>query len=140
MKRKLTYIGKIQVIKTFLLSQLVYIMQGIYIPDEVLEEINVLFYRFIWKKENIDKKANERVKRIILCNNKDKGGLEMINLHDFQASFLINWAKKLLLETGEAWTCIPTHFLSNVGGCHVFKSKISTGELKGSDEIKNKFW
>ena len=78
MKRKLTIIGKIQVIKTFLLSQLVYVFQSISIPRNIIDEINSIFYRFIWKKDNIESKAWERVKRNVLCNKKQNGGLEMI--------------------------------------------------------------
>ena len=80
------------------------------------------------------------MRRTVLCNNKSKGGLDMINLHDFQRSFLINWAIKLLREGNDEWKILPIYFLSKVGGCHVFKSKIEKKQFKGFDEIKSIFW
>jgi len=51
MKRNLTIIGKIQVVKTFILSQFVYILQGIYVKKQIIDEINTILYRFIWKRD-----------------------------------------------------------------------------------------
>ena len=140
MKRNLTYIGKIQVIKTFLLSQLVYIMQGTSLPTKILDEINVIFHRFIWKKDNIETRANERIKRTVLSNNKNKGGLEMINIHNFQKSFLINWGCRLLMENNQEWTFIPNFFLHELGGSIVLKSKIKIEDFKGIEKVKSNFW
>ena len=116
MKRNLSIIGKIQIIKTFLLSQFIYILQSLFIKKGVLDEINTIFYRFIWKRDSIDKKAWERVRRSVLCSTKEKGGLEMINLHEFHNSFLINWACKLLNDEEDEWKMIPLFFLQKIGG------------------------
>ena len=140
MRRNLTIIGKIQVIKTFLLSQLVYIMQSILINNEIINEINTLFYRFIWKKDTIDKKAWERVKRIVLCNAKVNGGMEMINLHVFQKSFLLDWACKLLKEDQEDWKTIPISFLKSLGGLSVFKNNVDSKTIIGLENVTSKFW
>ena len=73
LKRKLTIIGKIQVVKTFLLSQFVYIIQSLSLKRKVLDEINTIFYRFIWNKKSVDTKACERIKRNVLCSTKQGG-------------------------------------------------------------------
>ena len=140
MKRKLTIIGKVQVIKTFLLSQFVFIMQSIVLPLEILDEINTIFFRFIWKKDNIESKAWERVSRNVMSNNKNNGGLDMINMHDFQNSFLINWACQLLKDSNEEWKLFPLSIFKNIGGISVFKSKIDYKEMVGKHEIKSIFW
>ena len=54
-KRNLGLLGKICVIKAFLLSQLVYVMQAISIPEKILNELNTLFFRFLWRKKNCNK-------------------------------------------------------------------------------------
>ena len=46
-KRNLGYLGKICVIKTFLISQLIYVMKALCLPEIVLKEINTLLYRFL---------------------------------------------------------------------------------------------
>ena len=140
MKRKLTVIGKIQVIKTFLLSQLVFLFQSIFLPSEVLDEINTIFYRFIWKKENIDNKAWERLSRKVLSNDKNNGGLDMINVHDFQNSFLLNWGCQLLKDNQEEWKTFPQSYFKNLGGLSIFESKINFKDFEGKYEIKSIFW
>ena len=40
-KRNLSIIGKVRIVKTFLISQFVYIMQAFIIPDDVLTEVNM---------------------------------------------------------------------------------------------------
>ena len=46
-KRNLSIIGKVRIVKTFLISQFVYIMQAFIIPDDVLTEVNRLLFRFL---------------------------------------------------------------------------------------------
>ena len=115
-------------------------MQSISLKKEILDEINTILYRFIWKKDSLDKKAWERIKRNVLCNSKEKGGLEMINMHDFQKSFLIDWACRLINEEQEDWTAIPKKFLKTIGGISIFKSKITSDRFKGLETIESSFW
>jgi len=48
-RRNLSIIGKIIIIKTFMLSTITHIIQSIGIRPEKLKEINNLFFQFIWK-------------------------------------------------------------------------------------------
>ena len=54
-RRNLNIVGKIGINKTFLISQLVYIMQALVIPDHVLTDINRLLFRFLWRKRKMRK-------------------------------------------------------------------------------------
>ena len=76
-KRGLSIIGKIHIIKTFALSGFVHLMQSIGMPDWVEQKLNTLFFRFLWKNNNNNTKAHEKVKRKVLCNEFEYGGLEM---------------------------------------------------------------
>ena len=140
MKRKLTVIGKIQVIKTFLISQFVFLLQSIVLPSKVLDEINTIFFRFIWKQDNIDNKAWERLSRKVLCNKTKYGGLEMINMHDFQNSFLLKWGCQLIDDSEDDWKLLPNEIFKKLGGLSVFKSKLEFKKMKGIHEINSKFW
>ena len=54
-KTNLTVVGKICIIKTFLISQVVYVMQALVVPEKVFIEINRLLFRFLWwMKDNND--------------------------------------------------------------------------------------
>ena len=72
-KRNLNIVGKICIIKTFLISQLVYIMQALVIPDHVLTDINRLLFRFLRRKEKERKKKREKKRD---CNRKAFGKSE----------------------------------------------------------------
>ena len=54
--------GKIVIVKCFLVSQLIYIMQSVGLPEKVLIDVNRLFYKFIWQKRFSNRKAFEKVK------------------------------------------------------------------------------
>ena len=66
-KRNLSVVGKICIIKAFLISQVVYVMQALVVPENVLIEINRLLFRFLWRKEDCNRRAFEKVKRSVLC-------------------------------------------------------------------------
>ena len=79
-KTDLNIMGKIVIVKCFLVSQLTYVMQSISLPEKVLIDVNRLFYRFIWQKRFSNRKAFEKVKRVIMEGNLEDGGLKMVNV------------------------------------------------------------
>ena len=84
-KRYLTPLGKITVIKTFLLAKLNHLFLTLPNPGKAfIGELNDLFHKFIWsnKPDKINRKT------ITLKNR--SGGLNMINLELFQRSLKTN--------------------------------------------------
>ena len=71
-------------------------MGSIGMPDWVTKEINNCFFTFLWKNNHSDKRATERVRRQVMCNNIDEGGLSMIDLNDFQDGFILSWVEQFL--------------------------------------------
>ena len=67
--RRLTLLGKIVVIKSLLLSQLVYIMSPLPTSHEFLKDINSLFYKFLWNGKS------DKIKRTQMINDYSNGGL-----------------------------------------------------------------
>lgn len=63
--RDLTTIGRIQIIKTYIISKLIYTCSVIHIPDRYVKEINNLIIKFIWK----DKK--DKLKRSVMISSKE---------------------------------------------------------------------
>ena len=100
-KRESSVLGKIIICKTFLLSQISYVIQSLSLPEKVLTEIDTLFFKFIWQAKFSEKKAREKVKRAVMCRTIDKGGLEMIKSSDQQKVFLLKWLKSNILEQKE---------------------------------------
>ena len=67
-KRNLSFKRKICIIKIFLISQLVYIMQVFVMLDHVLVDNNRLLCRLCGEKKDCTRKAFEKVKRVVVCN------------------------------------------------------------------------
>ena len=75
--RDLTMQGRILILKTLALSQVVYPVSSLYVPNWVINEINKEFYSFVWKYKR------DKICRKVLVNEIDKGGLKMIDFQIF---------------------------------------------------------
>jgi len=83
-QRNLTLQGKILIVKTFGISQLIYSLQATIIKLQDLKKIEDLIFRFIWSIKASNPKCIGKIRRDVLKSNIDKGGLrapdiEMIN-------------------------------------------------------------
>ena len=90
--RNLSLIGKITVIKTLLLPQLLYLFSilCIPIPKAFFRKLNTVFFKFIWNG------GNDRVKRNFLLNDYSDCGLRMIDVEAFSQAQKMVWVKHLL--------------------------------------------
>ena len=126
-KRNLSIVGKVCIIKTFLISQLVYIMQALLVSDSVLTQVNRLLFRFLWQKKDCNRKAFEKVKRNVVCSDLENSGLGMIDLKQMQTAFLLQWAGRLCqAQALNKWSHIPKNIFDPFGDIFVFlfKSKV----------------
>ena len=88
--RRLTLLGKITVIKSLVVSQLVYLHSPLRSNYRVLKEINDLLYNFLWNGKG------DKIKRKVMINHFDGGGLKMIDISSFNKSLKTTWIKKYL--------------------------------------------
>ena len=72
--RRLSLLGKITVIKSLAVSQLVYILAPLQTNHKAIKEINVLFYKFLWDGKG------DKIKRNVMINDFSEGGLKMIDI------------------------------------------------------------
>jgi hypothetical protein len=139
-RRDLSIMGKIQIAKTFLLSQFIYIMQSIGIPDNALATINTIMYKFIWQRKYSNKRAFEKVKRAVLCKDYYEGGLNVIDAFDLQNSFFLSWITQLNTDCGN-WRSIPLYCLNKQGyKLSVLDSSVLYKDFIGLDLIISRFW
>ena len=82
-RRNISIIRKIHIVKTFGLSQLVFLMKSIILSYSVLNQVNSLFFKFIWEKKQ-NKKSIENVKRKVMGNDKKIRGLNMVDIITLQ--------------------------------------------------------
>ena len=76
--RDLTPYGKIVIIKTFAISQLVFLLTVLPNPPKTFfKTLESMFFKFIWNNKP------DKVKRAVMYNDKCLGGLNMINMEMF---------------------------------------------------------
>jgi hypothetical protein len=117
-------------------------MQAFTIPDKVLIEINRLCFRFLWRKRDCNRKAFEKVKRVVMCADYEQGGLKMIDIRQMQESFLLQWVIRLCqAKQEEKWTDIPRILFSHFGNNYeCFYAKVQSKNFKGVHMVGSPFW
>lgn len=139
--RDLSIHGKSVVIKTFMISQFTFVMQSVGLPEAVLQKINRLLYKFIWQRRFSNRKAFEKIKRKVMQNDYDKGGLRMVDMNEIQTLYYLQWAGKVASSDKENWTFIPQWHLSQLASRNkVFEFNCRSKKAKNLHSIQNDFW
>ena len=73
-QRKLTMIGRIQIIKSFILSQVSYTASMLTVPKSIISEFEKIAYKYVWDGKR------EKIKRKTLIKDYTTGGVKMIDL------------------------------------------------------------
>ena len=88
--RRLTLLGRITGLKSLAASQLVHLLSPMPSNYHAINEINTLFYHFLWNGKG------DKIKRKIMINDYCEGGLKIIDLVSFNKSLKTTWIKKIL--------------------------------------------
>ena len=129
-RRTLTPIGRIQVIKSLIISQFNHLFISLPNPEVTfISQLNQVLFNFLWNSK-IDK-----VKRNTIIMNYSDGGLKMIDIVSFIDSLKLSWIRRLFQSTSKWQNVISTfvdiNILSNCG-----REYIQICQNKS----KNKFW
>ena len=108
-KRHLTMFGKIIVLKTLGLSQLIFSVQNTAIIENKVNEIQTLISKFLWNN------GTERMKRKTLLGKIRAGGLNMTDTHSFFNSLKAKWVARITTSS-DKWGIIGNYLLENFGG------------------------
>jgi len=102
-KRQLTIFGKVTIIKTIIMSKLVYNFSLLSTPDGIEAMIDKLLYKFIWNNK-------ERIKRNTLIAEVEDGGISMVDTMSKNMSTKASWVKRLL--EGGSWCDVFKWYLN----------------------------
>ena len=131
-KRSLTPLGKITVIKSLILSQLNHLFMSIPLPGKgFCENLNKKLYNFVW-----DDKP-EKIKRVILSQNKVNGGLKMPNIVNFIDALKCTWIRRILVSPNRPWVRL---FESSYCSLNDLINYGPRWGIKVKDNIQNDFW
>lgn len=104
-KRDLSIIGKVNILKSMGVSQLVYLFNMLPQPgDQYMKSLENELYKFVWNE------GPDRIKRDTLIGPNELGGLNMINIYLFKQAINLGWMKRLinsndLWKTGITFRC-----------------------------------
>ena len=95
-KRRLTLLGRILIIKTFAISQLIFLMQSMSLNDANLKKLTSSVFKYLWNKNYLGNRAPERLKRSIMLTPIKYGGFGMIHLEQLSKSLDLRSYGRLL--------------------------------------------
>ena len=105
--RHLSIEGKILIVKTMVLSKLVFPATLLTVPECIIKDVKQMVFEFIWG-------GKDKVKRSVLINCKSNGGYSMVDIDAFCTALKASWVTKLL-HTGGKWKSILFHYLDRQG-------------------------
>ena len=110
--RRLTYYGKITIIKTLGISTIMYNASNLNVPEHIIKKVNRQIFTFLWGSDR------EKVKRNTTTDNMESGGLKMLNLENQIYALKIKWIARILDETDEhaIWKRIAKLWFKKLGG------------------------
>ena len=125
-------IGKITVVKTYIISKYVHLFSSLPNPPKaIIEKLEKLIYAFIW-----DGKP-DKVARKLLQQPMTKGGLKMTNITNLIKALKITWIRRILQGTDEPWIRV---FNSEIGDITMI-TQLGPSYLEIIEhKIKNHFW
>ena len=88
--RRLTLLGQVTVLKSLVVSQLVYLLSPLKSNNKVLHEMNDRFYSFLWNGKR------DKIKRKVMIKDPRNSDIGMIDLISFNKSLKTTWIKKYL--------------------------------------------
>ncbi len=114
--RDLSIYGKVQIIKTFAVSQLVLVASLLPVPKDIVTEINRMFFKFIWK-------GKDKLKRLKLINSHDKGGVNMVDISSMFESLKASWIHRISAAdpTQSSWVQLANYFLKKLCDINTIK-------------------
>ena len=87
-KRILTTVGKITVIKSLALPKINHLIFSLPNPSiKIIKELQSTFYSYIWNN------GPDKIKRSLIEQNYDRGGLRMVNVEKFILSLKLTWMR-----------------------------------------------
>jgi hypothetical protein len=98
--RNLTLYGRCQIIKTYIVSQFLFVSSIIQTPPEIIKAVNNVIFKFIWKNKR------DRLKRSVLQHSIENGGLRVPDFGTMINAAMFKWIKKLISGAEPPWKLI----------------------------------
>ena len=128
LKRQLTPIGRVAVLKSLILSKIIYLWLLLpNPPDDILSKIQNEIYQFVWDNKN------DKISRKISIKNIVEGGIGIPDVRSYINALKLTWIRKLI-NTKHKWRCI----IQTVNEKVLLIKKLGT--CLGINNNMNPFW
>ena len=114
-QRNLSLKGKIIIINNLAASILVYPLSIIDTPDTIIEQVDKLFFDFLWANKPSKISRNTIIREI------DNGGLKMIDIKSKMKSLKFSWITRALAKPDSTWKLILDDILNDVSFDYLVK-------------------
>ena len=108
--RNLTLFGKVLIIKSLGLSQILYSASNTNVPKDAIRTVKRKLFSFLWNKKK------DKIKREGLYQDYDKGGIRMTDVGLMIKARSLAWIPRLLKHVNSNWNLVPNFFLKRLGG------------------------
>ena len=131
-KRILTPFGKITVIKSLALAKINHLLLALPDPPtNILNEINALFFKFLWTGKQ------DRIKRKVVMKDYINGGLKMLNIQSFVMALKISWVRRIMkVNENTKWYSLLKTIAPNI----MQFANLGINFVKHSLKDLNSFW
>ena len=114
--RDLSVLGKIQIVKTFGISQILYIANMLPFTNEEIVRVDNLISNFVWNNKPA------KVKHATMIADFDYGGLKYPNIRAIFKTQRIMWIKRYFCSPYHPWKLIFEWQIEKVGGNTIFEN------------------
>ena len=109
-QRNLTIIGRAQIIKTFIVSQFLYTLNAIEMPDESITHLENLISNFIWRG------GRPKLRSSVLKQPLQNGGINIPDVRNMIKTNRIGWVRKFKYSEYHVW---KECFLTFLNDCNL---------------------
>ena len=117
-QRNLTLIGKVEIIKTFCISKLVFMFNMTVVPPWVITAANKIIYKYLWNGRG------DKIKRNALIAPVSAGGLNLIDLQSLVTSQRVVWLKRYFCAPFHPWKIVMNYNLHKLTGIETLNSNV----------------
>ena len=102
--------------------------------QQVLDEINNIFYKFLWDGKG------ENIKKSIMISDYENGGLRMLDLNSFCKALKLSWVRKYLNDNNSGkWTLLFDFQLEDYGGVEFFGGNLDRQDVSKYINVPDSF-
>ncbi len=129
-KRDLTLFGKTLIIKTLVMSQIIFSATNTVTPANISKQIDSLIFSFLWGKR-------DRIQRKVLYAPVELGGLNMIDVASQLDALKAAWFDRITADDSTSnWSIFGNKYINTLGGKAVCRS-FSFSSLEQLPQLNN---